>query len=342
MKTSYAWICVPADVLSAAITSCVLGPKNCPVLQFPVFTEDAEVFSNGALVNALLAGLDEWYRLSEVDRPEDNLYAIKFLRTYDPADSMQVITTRDLLNIDGEAYRLKIDLEDKWLASCRASVLYGKETPASRLLTKEQMESCMAMHLELLQSEKLNEVMNQQEHLSTADLFTPKYVWKPFSKKVLTNTSCEEPGVQADIAEYADYISEYLQRLSTSINVFGCQEVGIVKARVTLFGTSIAIPVYLDRVLRHSSLELVAKWLLDDEEASFELLYTLAESNHKIALLVCIWNSIKTIIENDTFSYEECKPRIEVPTPIVLRWYAKYDPDAYSTLVKYLKSDKED
>lgn len=342
VKTSYSWICVPADVLSAAITSCVLGTKNCPTMQIPVFTEDAEVFSNGALVNALLAGLDDWYRLSEIDRPEDNMYAIKFLMTHDSADSTQVITTRDLVAIEGEAYRLKLDLEDKWLAACRASVLYNKETPASRLLTREQMESCMATYLELLQNEKLNEVMSQQEHIPTSDLFTPKYVWKPFSKKVLTNTICEEPGVQADIAEYADYISEYLQRLATSINVFGCKEVGNVKARVTLFGTSIVVPVYLDRVLRYSSLELVAKWLLDDEEASCELLYTLAESNHKIALLICIWNSIKTIIENDTFSYEYCRPRIEVPMPMVLSWYAKYDPDAYSTLVEYLKFDKAD
>jgi hypothetical protein len=211
-------------------------------MQIPVFTEDAEVFSNGALVNALLAGLDDWYRLSEIDRPEDNMYAIKFLMTHDPADSTQVITTRDLVAIEGEAYRLKLDLEDKWLAACRASVLYNKETPASRLLTREQMESCMATYLELLQNEKLNEVMSQQEHIPTSDLFTPKYIWKPFSKKVLTNTICEEPGVQADITEYAEYISEYLQRLATSINVFGCKEVGDVKARVTLFGTSIVVP----------------------------------------------------------------------------------------------------
>lgn len=337
-NTSYAWICVPADIVSAAITGCVLGNKNIPTWNIPIFRTAEESFENGALVDAMLAGLDLWYQLSERDKPEDTMYCIKFL-TQCGEKTSQYIESTSLVDIKGEAYRLTMDLEDKWLAACRSFVLYGKESAASRMLSREQIESCMASHIEFLKDEKLIEVLEQHEHIDTLELFSSKFIWKPFTTKFLTNTICEEPGAQADISEYADYISEYLRRLSNSIIMFGMKEQpGELKARVTLFGTSIAVPVYLDEVLRNTSTDVVAKWLQGNMQAEFELLYQLAENNHKIAMLICMWSSIKTVIESDHFAYEECKLRLEIPMASLFKWYAKYEPDEYVSLVGYLKS----
>lgn len=339
MATSYAWICVPADIVSAAITGCVLGNKNIPTWNIPMFRTAEESFENGALVDAMLAGLDLWYQLSESEKPEDTMYCIKFL-TQCGDKASQYIESTSLVDIKGEAYRLTMDLEDKWLASCRAFALYGKESAASRMLTKEQIESCMASHIELLKDEKLTEVLDQHEHIDTLELFSSKFIWKPFTNRFLTNTMCSEPGTQADISEYADYISEYLSRLSNSVIMFGLREQpGELKARVTLFGTSIAVPVYLDTVLSNTDTETVAKWLQGNEHSELELLYNLAENNHKIAMLICMWSSIKTIIEDDHFAYEECRLRVEVPITSVFKWYAKYEPEEYTSLVGYLKSD---
>lgn len=341
VKTSYAWICVPADIVSAAITGCVLGNKNIPTWNIPVFRTAEESFENGALVDAMLAGLDIWYQLSEYDKPEDTMYCVKFL-TQCGDNAAKYIKSTSLVDIKGEAYRLTMDLEDKWLASCRASALYGKESAASRMLTKEQIESCMTSHIELLKDEKLTEVLDQHEHIDTLELFSSKFIWKPFTTRFLTNTVCDEPGAQADISEYSDFISEYLRRLSNSIMLFGVKEQpGELKARVTLFGTSIAVPIYLDEVLRNTDTETVAKWLQGNTHAKVELLYNIAENNHKVALLMCMWSSIKTVIEYDQFAYEECVLRVEAPIPSICKWYAKYEPDEYASLLEYLKSDKD-
>lgn len=337
-NTSYAWICVPADIVSAAITGCVLGNKNIPTWNIPVFRTAEESFENGALVDAMLSGLDLWYQLSESDKPEGTMYCIKFLTQCGKAS--QYIESTSVVDIKGEAYRLTMDLEDKWLASCRAFALYGKESAASRMLTKEQIESCMASHIELLKDEKLTEMLAQHEHLDTLELFSSKFIWKPFTTKFLTNTICEEPGAQADISEYSDFISEYLRRLSNSVIMFGLKEQpGELKARVTLFGTSIAVPVYLDAVLRNTDTETVAKWLQGNIQAEFELLYNIAENNHKIAMLICMWSSIKTVIEDDHFAYEECRLRLEIPMASLFKWYTKYEPEEYTSLVRYLKAD---
>jgi hypothetical protein len=124
--------------------------------------------------------------------------------------------------------------------------------------------------------------------------------------------------------------------------MFGPKEqTGKLKARVTLFGTSIAVPVYLDSTLSSTDTEIVAKWLQGNMHAESDLLCNLAERNHKIAMLICIWSAIKTVIENDHFAYEECRLRLEAPAPSVLQWYSKYESDEYASFIEYLKSDKD-
>lgn len=339
MNTTYTYICIPADLVAAAVTRNVLNQKHIPEYKIRVHHRLDAAEENGIAYDAILSGLDAWYTLCKEGsrEAEPTLYFVKTLTKYEDEKFLkEELTVDEILDLlpTVEAYRLNIEAADKYAAHCRDVVLYNAE---EHITTRSNMEEYLEHYNLQLQSHNVMEQIYSQPSVKLEDLFSTKFVHKPFSKCLLTGTCFHEPGAQADITEYIDYLSDYLQRLETSINMHKDDSVGTLKGYVSMFGTGIKLPVTLDHAFSVTDIEVIAKWIQGDKASEYEILYSVAENNHKIALLMCIEKALKHIVEPDYLSYDDCRVRIELPLSILMSWLKENDPDAFDALQEELR-----
>lgn len=340
MHTTYTYVCIPADIVAAAVTRSVVNQKHIPDYKVRVHHRIGDLDENIISSNAILSGLDLWYTLCKKSsrEAEPTLYFVKTLTKYEDEKFLkEEMTVDEILSLlpTAEAYVLNIETADKYAAHCRDVVLYDAE---EHITTHDNMEEYLEHYNLHLQTHNLMEQIYSQPSIRLEDLLSTKFVHKPFSACLLTNTCFHEPGAQADVTEYIDYIGDYLQRLETSINLHKDDESGgSLKGYVSMFGTGIKIPVILDHAFSVTDIEVIAKWIQGDKEAEYEILYSVAENNHKVAMLMCIEKALKHIVEPDYTSYEDCKVRIELPSPILMSWLKHNNPEAYNALQEELQ-----
>lgn len=340
MNTTFTYVCIPADLVAAAVTRNVINQKHIPDYKVRAHHRIGDLDENIVSSNAILSGLDSWYTLCKESgrESEPTLYFVKTLTKYEDEkllkEEMSLAEILELLPT-ADAYVLKLEASDKYAAQCRAVVLYGVE---EHITTRSNMEEYLEHYNLHLQSHNVMELVYSQPSVRLEDLLSTKFVHKTFSKLLLTNTCFHEPGAQADVTEYIDYIGNYLQRLETSINLHKDDESGgSLKGYVSMFGTGIKIPVILDHAFSVTDTEVIAKWIQGDKEAEYEILYSVAENNHKIAMLMCIEKALKHIVEPAYTSYDDCRVRIELPAPILFGWLKANDPEAYDSLQEELQ-----
>ena len=339
MHTTYTYVCLPADIVAAAVTLSAVNKKSIPDYKVRVHHRIGDLDENIVSADAILSGLDSWYTLcKESDREaEPTLYFVKTLTKYEDEKFLkEEMTVEEIMSLlpTADAYVLKIEAADKYAALCRDVVLYGAKT---HIPTRSNMEDYLEYYNLHLQVPTLMEQIYSQPSIKLEDLLSTKFIHKPFSERFLTSTCFHEPGAQADVTEYIDYISDYLQRLKTSIDLHKDESDGSLKGYVSMFGTGIKIPVILDHAFSVTSTEVIAKWIRGDEAAEYEILYSVAEDNDKVAMLMCIEKSLKHIVEPDYISYEDCRVRIELPAPILISWLKDNDPEAYDALQEELQ-----
>jgi hypothetical protein len=339
MHTVYTYICIPADVVAAAVTRNAINKKHIPNYKVRVHHRIGDLDENIVGSNAILSGLDSWYTLcQESGREADpTLYFIKTLTKYKDEEFLkEEMTADEILSLlpTADAYMLNIEAADKYAAHCRAVVLYDAE---EHITTRSNMEEYLEHYNLHLQSNCLMEQIYNHPSIKLEDLFSTKFVHKTFSKLLLTNTCFHEPKAQADVTDYIDYISDYLQHLETSINLHKDNSAGTLKGYVSMFGTGIKVPVELDHAFSVTTIEIIAKWIQGDISAEYEILHAVAENNHKIAMLMCIEKSLKHIVEPDYTSYDDCRVRIELPAPILMSWLKANDSEAYNSLQEELQ-----
>lgn len=339
MHNTYTYTCIPADIIAAAVTRNVVNKKHIPDYKVRVHHR-MDLDENIIASNAILSGLDLWYTLCKESsrEAESTLYFVKTLTKYEDEKFLkEEMSLDEILSLlpTADAYVLNIEAADKYAAHCRAVVLYGGK---EHITTRSNMEEYIEHYNMHLQSHNLMGQIYSQPSVRLEDLLSTKFIHKPFSVCLLTDTCFHEPGAQADITEYIDYIGDYLQRLETSINLHKDDESGgSLKGYVSMFGTGIKIPVILDHAFSVTDTEVIAKWIQGDKEAEYEILYSVAENNHKIAMLMCIEKSLKHIVEPAHISYEDCRARIELPAPILMSWLKANDPEAYDSLQEELQ-----
>lgn len=335
----YTYICIPADIIAAAVTRNVVNQKHIPDYKVCVHHR-MDIDENIIASNAILSGLDLWHNLCKESgrESEPTLYFIKTLTKYEDKKFLkEELSLDEILDLlpTVEAYRLNIEAADKYAAHCRDVVLYNAK---EQITTRSNMEEYLEHYNLHLQSHNLMELIYRQPSVRLEDLLSTKFVHKTFSRLLLTNTCFHAPGAQADVTEYIDYISDYLQHLETSINLHKDDESGgSLKGYVSMFGTGIKIPVILDHAFSVTDTEVIAKWIQGDKEAEYEILYSVAENNHKVAMLMCIEKALKHIVEPDYTSYEDCRVRIELPSPILISWFKENYPEAYEDLQEDLQ-----
>ena len=340
LKTTYTYVCIPADVVAAAVTRSVINKKHIKDYKVRVHHRIGDIDENIVSSNAILSGLDSWYTLCKESgrESEPTLYFVKTLTKYEDEKFLkEELTVDEILELlpTVEAYRLNIEAADKYAAHCRDVVLYDAEEP---ITTRSNMEEYLEHYNMHLQTHNVMELVCKQPSVRLEDLLSTKFIHKTFSSCILTGTCFHEPGAQADVTEYIDYISDYLQHLETNINLHKDDESnGSLKGYVSMFGTGIKIPVILDHAFSVTVTEVIAKWICGDKEAEYEILYSIAENNHKVAMLMCIEKSLKHIVEPDYTSYDECRVRLELPSPILMSWLKVNDPEAYDSLQEELQ-----
>lgn len=339
MQTTYTYSCIPADIVAAAVTRNVINKKNIPDYKVRVHHRMGDLDENIVGSNAILAGLDAWYSLGKESgrESEPTLYFVKTLTKYEDESVLkEELSVDEILALipTVDAYVLKIEAADKYAAHCRAVVLYDAE---DHITTHSNMEEYLEHYYLQLQNPNLMDQIYEQPSVKLEDLLSTKFVHKPFSARLLTNTCFHEPGAQADVTEYIDYISDYLQRLETSINLHTDRSAGTLKGYVSMFGTGIKVPVELDHAFSVTAIEVIAKWIQGDSAAEYEILHSVAENHHKIAMLMCIEKSLKHIVEPMHVSYDDCRARIELPVPILMSWLKENDPEAYDALQEELQ-----
>lgn len=340
MHTTYTYICIPADIIAAAVTRSIVNKEHIKDYKVRVHHRIGDLDENIVSSNAILSGLDSWYTLCKESgrESEPTLYFVKTLTKYEDEKFLkEELTVDEILDLlpTVDAYVLNMEEADKHAARCRDIVLYDAE---ERITTRSNMEEYLEHYNLQLQSHNVMELIYSQPSIKLEDLLSTKFVHKPFNTCLLTNTCFHEPGAQADVTEYIDYIGDYLQRLETSINLHKEAESGdSLKGYVSMFGTGIKIPVMLDHAFSVTDTEVIAKWIQGDKEAEYEILYSIAENNHKVAQLMCIEKALKHIVEPDYTSYEDCRARIELPSPILLTWFKENHPEAYEDLIEDLQ-----
>lgn len=340
MHTTYTYVCIPSDLIAAAMTKNVVNRKHIPDYKVRVHHRIGEIDEYVICSNAILSGLDAWKALCKEGgrEAEPIMYFVKTLTKYEDEKLLkEEMTVDEVLSLlpTADAYVLNIEEADKYAAHCRDVVLYGAE---EHITTRSNMEEYLEHYNLHLQSPTLLEQIYNQPSTKLEDLMSTKFIHKPFSACLLTSTGFHEPGAQADVTEYIDYIGDYLQCLETSINLHKDDESSdSLKGYVSMFGTGIKIPVTLDHAFSVTDTEVIAKWIQGDIAAEYEILYSAAENNYKIAMLMCIEKSLKHIVEPDYISYDDCRVRIELPLPILMSWFQKNDPEAYDTLQEELQ-----